>query len=62
MALEKLEDLEDMKFVQDLLKEFIEKTGSNLAQHILDNWQEEKKFFVKVCVYRQVINTKRKVV
>ena len=49
VALEKLELPEDVQFLQDTLKEFIMKTESSLAQHILDNWQEKKKHFVKVC-------------
>ncbi|XP_056015239.1 uncharacterized protein LOC125673905 isoform X2 [Ostrea edulis] len=46
--LESLELDEDCEFIQNLLKEFHEKTGSVRAQDILQNWAQEKQFFVKV--------------
>ena len=46
--LESLELDEDCQFIQDLLKEFHEKTGSQRALQILQNWAQEKQFFVKV--------------
>lgn len=46
--LESLELDEDCQFIQDLLKEFHEKTGSQRALQILQNWFQEKQFFVKV--------------
>nr|XP_022287923.1 glutamate synthase 1 [NADH], chloroplastic-like isoform X2 [Crassostrea virginica] len=46
--LESLELDEDCQFIQDLLKEFHEKTGSQRALQILQNWSQEKQFFVKV--------------
>lgn len=51
MALEVLEEQEDVTFVHDLLVEFQQKTGSKLARRLLDNWVEERKNFIKVeCV------------
>ncbi|XP_053398015.1 uncharacterized protein LOC123552518 isoform X2 [Mercenaria mercenaria] len=57
VALESLELSEDIGVVQDILREFVEKTDSVIAQHILDNWQEERKYFVKVFPheYRRVL-------
>ncbi|KAL4232715.1 hypothetical protein ACF0H5_007403 [Mactra antiquata] len=62
VALESLELPDDIEFVQGLLKEFIEKTGSTLAQHILDNWHTEKSYFVKVFPheYRRVLEEQAK--
>ncbi len=34
--------------MQVLLSEFLEKTGSDVARYVLDNWQQEKACFVKV--------------
>ena len=51
VALESLELPEDLTFVQDTLKEFVEKTGSDLAQNMLDNWNTEKNHFVKVSLF-----------
>lgn len=48
VALETLDLPEDLTFVQELLTEFQQKTGSRLAQCILDNWQEEATNFIKV--------------
>ena len=50
VALESVELSEDVSLVQDILKEFVEKTGSVIAQHVLDNWQDERKYFIKVNV------------
>ncbi|XP_061171212.1 uncharacterized protein LOC133180759 [Saccostrea echinata] len=46
--LESLELSEDCDFIQELLKEFHEKTGSVQALNILENWAQEKQYFVKV--------------
>lgn len=59
VALEKLEELEDVQFMKDLLKEFVEKTGSTLAQFILDNWATERDFFVKVTIIFQKKKTSK---
>ncbi|KAK7486587.1 hypothetical protein BaRGS_00022112, partial [Batillaria attramentaria] len=48
VALERLEEMEDVNFVHDLLEEFQQKTGSKVALGILDNWAETKQKFVKV--------------
>ncbi|XP_025097686.1 putative glutamate synthase [NADPH] isoform X1 [Pomacea canaliculata] len=48
VALEVLEEQEDVTFVHDLLVEFQQKTGSKLARRLLDNWVEERKNFIKV--------------
>uniref|UniRef100_A0A2C9JI59 glutamate synthase (NADH) n=1 Tax=Biomphalaria glabrata TaxID=6526 RepID=A0A2C9JI59_BIOGL len=42
---------EDLDFVYNLLKEFIELTGSEIAKFITDNWEAEQKEFVKVFPY-----------
>ncbi|XP_052808642.1 uncharacterized protein LOC128237296 isoform X2 [Mya arenaria] len=48
VALESLELSEDVTFVRSFLQEFVDKTGSTIAQHILDNWATERACFVKV--------------
>ncbi|XP_052242063.1 uncharacterized protein LOC127852221 isoform X2 [Dreissena polymorpha] len=57
VALEQLDLPEDLQFVQGLLAEFVEKTGSSLTQNILDNWVTERAHFVKVFPheYRRVL-------
>lgn len=47
VSLEQL-DQEDVTFVKNLLVEFKYKTGSEVAENILDNWDQELKYFVKV--------------
>ena len=48
VSLEPLELLEDCTFVRDTLEDFWQKTGSELARNMLDNWTTEQKHFVKV--------------
>ena len=48
VALETLELPEDSYFVKDTLLEFVQKTGSDIARNILDNWNTEKSHFIKV--------------
>lgn len=43
-----LEELEDINIVKGLLKEFHEKTGSEVALNILQNFDIEKSKFIKV--------------
>ena len=43
-----LEELEDINIVKALLKEFHEKTGSEVALNILQNFNIEKSKFIKV--------------
>ena len=43
-----LEELEDINIVKGLLKEFHEKTGSEVALNILQNFNIEKSKFIKV--------------
>ncbi|XP_035214199.1 putative glutamate synthase [NADPH] [Stegodyphus dumicola] len=43
-----LELSEDLNFVENLLKEFFEKTGSAVAQRLLSTWPASAKNFVKV--------------
>ncbi|RWS29096.1 glutamate synthase 1-like protein [Leptotrombidium deliense] len=43
-----MEDAEDIDFVKEQLNEFIRKTGSLVATKILNNWDEEVKYFTKV--------------
>ncbi|KAI1717309.1 conserved region in glutamate synthase domain-containing protein [Ditylenchus destructor] len=40
--------LDDLKWVQDMIGEFVKETESTLGKRILDNWQEEHAHFVKV--------------
>ncbi|XP_071114158.1 uncharacterized protein [Haliotis cracherodii] len=47
VALESLSSA-DATFLDETLREFVDKTGSELAKNILDNWSEEKQHFVKV--------------
>ncbi|XP_064627288.1 uncharacterized protein LOC135487499 [Lineus longissimus] len=46
--LEPVEEEEDHTFLHDILTEFVQKTGSTLAQGILDNFDTEMKCFLKV--------------
>ncbi|XP_043207721.1 glutamate synthase [NADH]-like isoform X1 [Amphibalanus amphitrite] len=46
-----MEKEEDIMFVEALLREFSEKTGSLVALRILDNWPESVKKFTKVFPY-----------
>ncbi len=39
----------DITWLQQILREFQEKTGSEVAEEILQNWPESCKDFVKVC-------------
>ncbi|KAK3092132.1 hypothetical protein FSP39_025440 [Pinctada imbricata] len=48
VSLDPLESDEDVNFVKDLIAEFQEKTGSVVAQTILDNWKNEQVNFIKV--------------
>lgn len=43
-----LELSEDLQFVEDLLREFNEKTGSLLAADLLKDWPAQASKFVKV--------------
>ena len=43
-----LEEKDDIELIQSLLKEFIEKTGSEVAQEILNNFEESRLKFFKV--------------
>ncbi|KAG8184761.1 hypothetical protein JTE90_019357 [Oedothorax gibbosus] len=43
-----LEQSKDLEFVESILKEFYEKTGSAVAQKILAGWPASAKLFVKV--------------
>lgn len=39
---------EDLIFVKDLIKQFVEETGSVYGQSILDNWQQTHSKLIKV--------------
>jgi len=45
------ENEEDMKYVEELLREFQEKTGSTLATQLLSNWSSYAAKFYKVFPY-----------
>lgn len=42
---------EDIQFVKDLIKEFVDETGSEVGARLLSNWPEAQKQFVKVFPY-----------
>jgi len=46
--LEKITEPEDEAFVRNLIEEFQEKTGSDLAAKILQEWTLSTKRFIKV--------------
>ena len=48
IALESVVDAEDLNWLQEILKEFQEKTGSKVAEEILHDWPAAAKDFVKV--------------
>ena len=48
VALESVVDAEDLNWLQEILKEFQEKTGSKIAEEILHDWPAAAKDFVKV--------------
>lgn len=48
VALEPVVEADDLKWLQDILREFVEKTGSKVAENILKDWPASVKDFVKV--------------
>lgn len=48
VSLEDVDDLEDQKWLNNILEEFKAKTGSVLAASLLENWHESLGMFVKV--------------
>jgi glutamate synthase (NADPH/NADH) len=46
-----LEDDEDSAFVQELIKEFLYETRSEVARNLLSDWDNSRKLFVKVFPY-----------
>lgn len=46
--LDPLEDPEELKLVHDLLDEFKQKTGSQIAEQLLEEWPQCAQDFVKV--------------
>ncbi|XP_076076951.1 uncharacterized protein LOC143047651 isoform X1 [Mytilus galloprovincialis] len=60
VSLNPLDLQRDLTFVKDLLAEFKGKTGSDVAAFILENWETERKCFVKVYPheYRRVVEEK----
>lgn len=42
---------EDIKFVKNLIKEFVDETGSEVGARLLSNWPDAQKQFVKVFPY-----------
>ncbi|XP_052750454.1 uncharacterized protein LOC113511910 [Galleria mellonella] len=46
-----LEQQEDLEYVKTLLEEFVEYTGSVIAQELLSTWPEPAKMFIKVFPY-----------
>lgn len=58
----KLEDKEDVELVKTLLKEFVELTGSVVAEQLLKNFEVKRKEFVKVFPYEYQRALKQKAV
>ncbi|HTI50317.1 MAG TPA: hypothetical protein VL475_05180, partial [Planctomycetaceae bacterium] len=60
--LDPLELDEDVDLVQSLLRKHIEATGSEKAQHVLENWDRLQSKFVKVYPrdYRRVVEARKK--
>ncbi|MDR2521565.1 MAG: glutamate synthase subunit alpha, partial [Spirochaetaceae bacterium] len=48
VELEKLDDEREAAFVENLVRRHVQHTFSDYAAAILDNWAEERRFFVKV--------------
>ena len=48
VKLERLEELEDLQQVYELLIEFLAATGSKVAEYVLKNWEKETAKFYKV--------------
>lgn len=53
-----LEEEKEMAKLEELINEFCERTGSEIAEHILNEWETELKKFVKVFPheYQRVLN------
>lgn len=50
VALEDVDEPEDRMWLKSILKEFFDKTGSTLAESLLENWEESLRLFVKVAI------------
>ena len=48
VALEVVQESEDMEWLRTTLHEFADRTGSQVASNILQQWPESAKKFVKV--------------
>ena len=48
VSLERVEEVQDVEWLQQTLADFHDKTGSVVARYILDNWTQEIKHFIKV--------------
>ena len=48
VALERLEQQDDLEWLKVTLEDFRVRTGSVVAKEILDNWETEVKHFIKV--------------
>jgi glutamate synthase (ferredoxin) len=62
VALERLEDSEDLDLVHGLMERHLEYTGSALAQRLLGDWPKIAERFVKVMPldYRRVLEEQRR--
>ena len=47
--LERVVEQDDVTWLRDTLTDFQQRTQSQVAKDILDAWQQEVKYFVKVC-------------
>jgi glutamate synthase (ferredoxin) len=62
VALERLEDAEDLDFVRGLMERHVEYTDSDVAKALLSRWPKVAELFVKVMPldYRRVLEEQRR--
>jgi glutamate synthase domain-containing protein 3 len=59
--LDKIETQDDANEVKSMIENYVKYTGSQEANHILDNWEECKSKFIKVMPrdYKRVLNEQK---
>lgn len=50
MSLEEVVDPIDVQWLQETLQDYVDKTGSEVAQKLLEDWPKACVDFVKVCM------------
>lgn len=62
VSLYKIADHEDITYLHDILTDYVEKTGSNVAKKILANWPKSLVNFIKVLPneYKKVLEEQKK--